>query len=81
LPAYINKNLLIERYYQNGYLHRILGPAIISQLELRWYQNDYLHRIDGPAIEYVKPMPNPLCFESYAYTGKYFIQGSQIEPF
>ena len=41
-----------KRWYLNGKLHRIDGPAIEYPNGYKvWYLNDKLHRIDGPAIE------------------------------
>ena len=43
-----------SRKYHNsaGQLHRIDGPAIISERGVKyWYQNNRLHRTNGPAIE------------------------------
>ncbi len=42
-----------ERWYLDGVLHRISGPAIISDDgTTHWYRDGRLHRDDGPAIEY-----------------------------
>ena len=42
-----------QRWYQNGQLHRLDGPAVIrANGTQRWYQNDQLHRLDGPAVIY-----------------------------
>ena len=41
-----------ERWYQNGVLHRLDGPAVLHANGVRsWYKNNVRHRIDGPAIE------------------------------
>jgi len=41
-----------KRWFQNGKLHRIDGPAIESPNGTKyWFQNDKRHRIDGPAVE------------------------------
>jgi hypothetical protein len=42
-----------KRWYLNGELHRVDGPA--REFEnggKEWYLNGELHRVDGPAIEY-----------------------------
>ena len=41
-----------KRWYKNGQLHRIDGPAVkrIDGTE-EWYQNGKFHRLDGPAVE------------------------------
>ena len=43
-----------KRWYQNGKLHRLDGPAIeYANGDYKvWYRNDNYHRLDGPAIEY-----------------------------
>jgi len=41
-----------KRYYQNGKLHRIDGPAVIwASGETLWCFNGLWHRADGPALE------------------------------
>ena len=41
------------RWYQNGKLHRLDGPAVKwANGNTLWYQNGLRHRLDGPAIEY-----------------------------
>jgi len=39
------------KWYQNGHLHRLDGPAVeyVSGLK-EWYNNGHLHRLDGPAV-------------------------------
>ena len=38
--------------YNNGYLHRLDGPAIEwNNGQKEWWQNGELHRLDGPARE------------------------------
>lgn len=48
-----------QKWYQNGELHRLDGPAHIMRHEYdhgadiqdqKWYQNGKLHRLDGPAM-------------------------------
>jgi len=42
-----------KRWYQNGKLHRLDGPAIENTDGNKyWYQNGKCHRDNGPAIEY-----------------------------
>ena len=42
------------RWYQNGELHRLDGPALeYADGAKEWYQNGRLHRLDGPAVEYL----------------------------
>ena len=42
------------RWYQNGQLHRLNGPAVeYSDGSCWWYQNGQIHRLDGPAIEHI----------------------------
>jgi hypothetical protein len=36
----------------NGILHRMDGPAVISDSKMEWWIGGQLHRDDGPAIEY-----------------------------
>lgn len=36
---------------ENGFLHRIDGPALITYETKQWWINGFLHREDGPAIE------------------------------
>ena len=41
-----------RRWYKNGQLHRLDGPAIEHADGWRtWYQHGWLHREDGPAVE------------------------------
>ena len=41
-----------KRWYLNGQLHRVDGPAIERANGTReWWLNDKRHRTDGPAIE------------------------------
>ena len=41
-----------KRWYQNGKLHRLDGPAgEWADGSKFWYQNGKRHRLDGPAIE------------------------------
>ncbi len=40
------------KYYQNGLLHRLDGPAIYCDSYKAWYQNGQRHRLNGPAIEF-----------------------------
>jgi len=41
------------RWYQNGKLHRIDGPAVEHiNGDKFWYSNGRVHRTDGPAMEY-----------------------------
>ena len=40
-----------ERWYFNGKIHRVNGPAVIRDYgREEWYQNDLRHRVGGPAI-------------------------------
>ena len=42
-----------QRWYQNGLLHRLDGPAVeYENGTKRWYQNGEFHRLDGPAVEW-----------------------------
>ena len=42
-----------KRWYLNGLLHRINGPALeYATGNKEWYLNGKIHREDGPAIEY-----------------------------
>ena len=41
-----------KKWYQNGQLHRLDGPAREWYDGSKfWYQNGKLHRLDGPAVE------------------------------
>ena len=41
------------RYYLNGQLHRIDGPATeYPSGNKYWHKEGWFHRLDGPAIEY-----------------------------
>ena len=43
----------IVRYFENGKLHRLDGPAIeYSGGTKYWYKEGLLHREDGPAVEW-----------------------------
>jgi len=48
-PAIITKNKFREWYWQ-GKHHRLKGPAVIGEENIRWCQNGQLHRDDGPAL-------------------------------
>lgn len=51
-PAYKAKDEI--GWYQNGVLHRVGGPALVSAVEgEEWFVNGNRHRDDGPAI--IKP--------------------------
>jgi len=42
-----------KRWWVNGQLHRIDGPAVISSAGAKyWYLNGIPHREDGPAVEW-----------------------------
>ena len=42
-----------KRWYQNGKLHRLDGPACeYANGGKSWWQNNERHREDGPAVEY-----------------------------
>ena len=42
-----------KRWYLNGQLHRVGGPAVErADGTKEWYLNGQLHRTDGPAVEY-----------------------------
>jgi len=42
-----------KKWYQNGKLHRLDGPAIEFPDGCKiWYRNNKMHRLDGPAAEY-----------------------------
>jgi len=71
------------KYWNNsqGELHRVGGPAIISQDGSNWwYQNDKLHRMNGPAIiysekrkKYIKNMDIEVLLED-----EYYLRGIQL---
>ena len=39
-----------KKWYIDGLLHRLDGPASVNSLGEDWYQNGLLHRKDGPAV-------------------------------
>ena len=42
-----------KRWFKNGVLHRVAGPAVVfSNGETQWWVNGKIHREDGPAIEW-----------------------------
>jgi hypothetical protein len=41
-----------QRWYIEGTLHRVGGPAIITLTGEHWYRNGKLHRLDGPAVRH-----------------------------
>ena len=48
-PAYITK--LVKEWWQNGKLHRAIGPAIeYKDHDREWYFNGLRHRNIGPAV-------------------------------
>jgi hypothetical protein len=55
----------IEYQNEQGELHRLDGPAYITNEYFSWYVNGKLHRLDGPAISQR---------EDYLL-GSYFIDG------
>ena len=58
------------RFYKNGELHRLNGPAIISANGTEyWFKNGKRHRDDGPAITY--PSGNKYWYKN----------GEQVQPF
>jgi hypothetical protein len=48
-PAIIKPNGN-EFWFKHGKLHRLDGPAIITELEQNWYYYGKLHRRDAPAV-------------------------------
>jgi hypothetical protein len=40
-----------KKYYTNDVIHRVDGPAFISDTSSIWCRNGIAHREDGPAIE------------------------------
>ena len=50
-----NCEIIIQNYcgktwYKNAQIHRIDGPAVITEDEQCWYKDGLKHRIDGPAV-------------------------------
>lgn len=47
------KKIKVAKYYLNGALHRLDGPAVIHESgKLEYYKNGKRHRDDGPALIY-----------------------------
>jgi hypothetical protein len=43
-----------RRWYHQGQLHRVGGPAIEwCTGDCSWWRHGQLHRVDGPAVEYI----------------------------
>ena len=43
----------MKRWFLNGKLHRLDGPAVIwPNGDKWWYSNGMIHREDGPAVEW-----------------------------
>jgi hypothetical protein len=56
-----------KRWYQNGKLHRLDGPAIEKSNGTKiWYKNGMFHRLDGPAYIETKG------FNSHYINGKQY---------
>lgn len=49
-PAYESPYYNIEKWYKDGELHRVGGPAVIHKKVMCWYENGLRHRLDGPAV-------------------------------
>jgi hypothetical protein len=67
-PAYESPYYNIEKWYKDGELHRVGGPAVIHKLVMCWYENGLRHRLDGPAVV------NP------AGPKQYWINGQKLPP-
>lgn len=49
-PAYVSRKYKIEKWYKEGELHRVGGPALQHQSTLHWYLEGELHNLEGPAV-------------------------------
>lgn len=49
-PAFIDNKKNIKKWFLNGKLHRVDGPAVTNKKIVCYYLNGELHRVDGPAI-------------------------------
>jgi hypothetical protein len=48
-----------RRWFKDGQLHRVDGPAIEYINGARaWFQHDHLHRLNGPAVELANGQKN-----------------------
>lgn len=76
-PAYIDYGTKYHpgstRWYKDGNLHRLDGPAYIDSREESWYKNNKRHRVGGPARIECDPHCNP---PTYIYS--YYLEGRNV---
>jgi len=49
-PAYVSTKYRIIKWYKEGKLHRVGGPALQHQSTFHWYYEGELHNLEGPAV-------------------------------
>jgi hypothetical protein len=49
-PALISKRFNLYKWYKDGKLHRVGGPALQHKDTFHWYYEDKLHNLEGPAV-------------------------------
>ena len=49
-PALISKRFDLYKWYKNGKLHRVGGPALQHKSVFHWYYEGHLHNLEGPAV-------------------------------
>ena len=68
----IDINVGAERWYCDGKLHRVDGPAVVWKYGATgWYQHGKLHRLDGPAVE-LSNGGTHWCIDDIEYTEEEF---------
>ena len=49
-PALVSKRFNLCKWYKEGKLHRIGGPALQHEGTFHWYYEGRLHNLEGPAV-------------------------------
>lgn len=49
-PALVSKKYKMVKWYKEGVLHRVGGPALQHKSTFHWYYEGQLHNYDGPAV-------------------------------
>lgn len=49
-PAYVSKKYKMIKWYKEGKLHRVGGPALQHQGTFHWCYEGKLHNLEGPAV-------------------------------
>jgi hypothetical protein len=65
-PAYVSRKYKMVKWYKEGKLHRVGGPALQHKSTFHWYYEGILHNYEGPAV--VDPAGPP----------QYWIHGARL---